>query len=509
MLPRSLGLVLSVVLLALCASASAQSLELNMLGGGLGESFTVEISGPPGADYLVVASTTTGPTPLPPPHIPYIDVGVELLSFSMSVPGFWSTLPASGFVSLTYGLAYNTSLDNRNFNFQVLRLSGNVVVEKSNLWRLTLEIPGEYAHTLEPLNVARAFTTASELQDGTVLVAGGNSGSLVSAAGLASAELYHVNLESFDLLPPMHSARTLHRATTLADGRVLLTGGVNASGTPISAAEVYDPAVRSFQPVASLSVPRVGHSATLLPDGRVLIAGGSSSFSSISSFATSSRDTTEIFDPAGNSFSAGPVLSEVKTFHEAVALADGRVLISGGITYQYILGVPVLSLSDVNQLYTPSAGSGTFGSDLQMGTARAGHTAILLDDGSALLVGGATGSVYAPTVLASTERFDPAGGSFSSAGALSDPRVLTALVRLPNGNIMASGGIQGDILNPTAVSSCDAFDQGAGSWSPLANLLGTRSGHGALLLSDGTVGLFGGGGGSTDTALDTAEIYQP
>ncbi|MFH0946241.1 MAG: kelch repeat-containing protein [Planctomycetota bacterium] len=506
---RFLGLTPCIALFALAASAAAQPIHLNMLGGGIGESFTVEISGPPGADYLVVASTTTGPTPLPPPHIPYIDVGVELLTFSMSIPGFWSSLPPSGFISLTYPIAYNTNLDGKNFNFQVVRFSGNVVVEKSNLWRLTLDLPGQYANTLEPLNVARAFTTASVLPDGNVLVAGGNSGSLVSAAGLSSAELYRVNLESFELLPSMNSARTLHRATTLVDGRVLLTGGVNNTGTPIGVCEVYDPDAGVFSPVGAMSVPRVGHTATLLPDGRVLVAGGSSSFSSITAFATSSRDTTEIFDPATNTFSAGPVLSEVKTFHEAVALSDGRVLISGGITFTIILGVPVPSLSHINQVYTPDMGIGTLGGNLAMNTARAAHTAILLDDGSALLVGGATGSILSPSMLASAERFIPSTGSFVPAGSMSGARALPSLLRLPNGKIMAAGGIQGDIMNPTPVASCDAFDQGALSWSALQNLLDTRSGHGHLLLSDGTVGLFGGGGGASNVALSTAEIYQP
>ena len=92
---------------------------------------------------------------------------------------------------------------------------------------------------------------------------------------------------------------------------------------------------------------------------------------------------------------------------------------------------------------------------------------------------------------------------------MADARALPSLLRLPNGQIMAAGGIQGDVINPTSVASCDAYDQAAGTWSALQPMLGTRSGHGHLLLSDGTVGLFGGGGGPTDVALDTAEIYQP
>lgn len=67
-------------------------------------------------------------------------------------------------------------------------------------------------------------------------------------------------------------------ATTLPDGRVLLTGGrtfdgVVTSNSFIARLDPFDGTV-DVVPTDRLSVPRAGHQATLLCDGTVLIAGG-------------------------------------------------------------------------------------------------------------------------------------------------------------------------------------------------------------------------------------------
>jgi Galactose oxidase, central domain len=68
----------------------------------------------------------------------------------------------------------------------------------------------------------------------------------------------------------MTEARSVHTATLLPDGRVLIVGGLGAEST----AELYDPAGGRFTEAAPPLTPRVGHTATMLLDGRVLIADG-------------------------------------------------------------------------------------------------------------------------------------------------------------------------------------------------------------------------------------------
>src|SRR5206468_7861909 len=101
----------------------------------------------------------------------------------------------------------------------------------------------------------------------------------------------------------MHVERRLHTATLLQDGRVLVAGGYGISGTSIARAELYDPASNSWIAVAPMAVARHVHGAALLADGRVLIVGGS--FTDGSQTGTRLA-TSEIFDPVLLTWSAGP-----------------------------------------------------------------------------------------------------------------------------------------------------------------------------------------------------------
>jgi hypothetical protein len=77
----------------------------------------------------------------------------------------------------------------------------------------------------------------------------------------------------------MATARGSHAAATLADGRVLVIGGlVPDNGGPATiddaTTEIYDPASGTFSPGPDLTVARYNHSAVTLNDGRVLVIGG-------------------------------------------------------------------------------------------------------------------------------------------------------------------------------------------------------------------------------------------
>ena len=79
---------------------------------------------------------------------------------------------------------------------------------------------------------------------------------------------------------PMKYRRAYHTLTVLPDGKVLATGGQNATDgvdetTGVLPAEMWDPDTDTWTTMASSRRPRLYHSsAVLLPDGRVLLAGG-------------------------------------------------------------------------------------------------------------------------------------------------------------------------------------------------------------------------------------------
>ncbi|MFP2934237.1 kelch repeat-containing protein, partial [Pyxidicoccus sp. 3LG] len=83
------------------------------------------------------------------------------------------------------------------------------------------------------------------------------------------------------LTAPLTATRSAHTATLLADGRVLVVGGMRRLGTfpiptsePVASAELYDPTTDTWSATSPLAEARYSHTATLLADGRVLVVGG-------------------------------------------------------------------------------------------------------------------------------------------------------------------------------------------------------------------------------------------
>jgi hypothetical protein len=126
------------------------------------------------------------------------------------------------------------------------------------------------------LKVPRDFHTATLLADGLVLIAGGVTGPNTVGANLhstATAELYDPATNASKRIGDMTTARVRHTATVLATGpkagQVLIAGG-DLPGT----AELFDPGTGKFTAIGGI-VRRFGHTATLLANGMVLLAGGS------------------------------------------------------------------------------------------------------------------------------------------------------------------------------------------------------------------------------------------
>jgi Kelch motif protein/galactose oxidase-like protein len=124
----------------------------------------------------------------------------------------------------------------------------------------------------------------------------------------------------------LNSARRGHTVTLLQDGKILIVGGDDANGV-VGQAEILDPVSLTSSNIAANPIaPRTDHTATLLSDGRVLIIGGVDQNGLMSS--------TEFYNPyavPAPSFSAGPSLMRGRSGHTATILADGKILIVGGV----------------------------------------------------------------------------------------------------------------------------------------------------------------------------------
>ena len=143
----------------------------------------------------------------------------------------------------------------------------------------TAELFDPATGTFTPANgdmeTPRAFHTANLLNDGTVLVGGGLVAVGINIyAGLATAEVFDPNTEIFTATRgSMSFARSNHTATSLNDGTILVTGGLDGS-TTLATAELFDPVDGSFTRTADMTAPRAYHTATLLTDGTALVTGG-------------------------------------------------------------------------------------------------------------------------------------------------------------------------------------------------------------------------------------------
>ena len=88
------------------------------------------------------------------------------------------------------------------------------------------------------------------------------------------AEVYDPSDGTWTQTSSLREERRFHTATLLADGTVLLTGGMTRDFEALQSAEIYDPSGGAWSLTGSMSEALAAHTATRLPDGRVLVAGG-------------------------------------------------------------------------------------------------------------------------------------------------------------------------------------------------------------------------------------------
>jgi hypothetical protein len=332
--------------------------------------------------------------------------------------------------------------------------------------------------------------TATLLQDGKVLVAGGWPS--YPSPPSPTAEQYDPAAGTFSATGSMGTSRSCHTATLLPNGKVLIAGGESGPAV-VATAELFDPVSGTFAPTGSMSSARCGHTATLLTDGKVLVAGGEDGSAALA--------TAELYDPATETFSSAGSMSTARDGHTATLLQNGNVLVTGGDT---AVGQGDGTETDTAELYDPIAGK--FSSTNHMTSPRVGHTATLLGNGQVLVTGGASGTPLGGGTLTTAELYEPATGSFVSTGSMASARNGHTATLLGNGMVLVAGG-----ESPSILSSAELFDPAVGAFTVTGSLTTPRDGHRATLLSDGTVLVTGGNSDNTISGpkfLATAEVFQ-
>ncbi|TAJ18302.1 MAG: hypothetical protein EPO68_08015 [Planctomycetota bacterium] len=502
-----------LVLALLAAPAFAFTAKLTRVGGVLGTSVTYDIQGDPGQVYFLVPSLNTGPVPLAivdPLDTRFLDVGLDLATVWKS--GF---LNGAGQASVNYGLPNDAALHGVPLYAQFVTIpgAGLLIDEISNRASFMLGQNAKSTYTVGAQPDSLDGHGQSLLDDGRVLLSGGAS-SLGAQAGF---RIFDPQTQGFAATTgAMQHARSAHASVKLADGRVMLIGGGDAAGTIVATCDIWDPATGLSTPAASMSTPRGQHTATLLPDGRVYVAGGLSLLNTADIVATlnSAKASTEIYNPATNTWSAGPNMPKPRVGHTATLMGNGQVLIVGGIELTNLIIILVPDFSSDCRRYNPA--TNTLSSAAAIPGARGLHAAARLSNGNVAVAGGVDGDpvLLTFTVLSSVRTYNAATNAWTSVADMANPRVYPVL-HATGGKLVALAGLSTFDISTTSgtpVQAIETAPESGAAWSAAGSMILARPlvfstviENGLRIVTTGS-GDNGSGGSIPDT---TAEIYIP
>jgi hypothetical protein len=302
----------------------------------------------------------------------------------------------------------------------------------------------------------------------------------------------------------------------LADGNHVIFGGNDGAlqgGTYLKSNEYFGYRLQIFATSPSMpdmSTERSFHQAVTLNNGKILITGGNDDLNN-------TLATCEIYDPATNTMSATGSMHQKRYFHSMVRLNDGRVMVLGGSTAVNASGTAfdaalaiVNSATDVCEIYDPATGLWT--QVANMPWKRTGISAATLSNGKVLACMGAGSFLGFPIFSNNAALYTPSTNSWQTiTNATGSGRALSTTTVLPDGKIMISGGANGNIatLSLDAKSDVSIYNPVTNAWlAGVPSMLSARAGHVSTIMPNGTVVFTGGASGNVlaptvTTAVDT------
>lgn len=304
----------------------------------------------------------------------------------------------------------------RTIRYKLIVTSGGQSVSRD------LDLNVSYRERMRAIEMpfARAEHAAATLQDGRVIIFGGEDNSAVFPNAVWA---FDPATERFSQISELATGRVGFVSVTLYDGDILIVGGLRSlTGSP--RAELIDGDTGATSPLPN-SPPRerVYAAASLLLNGTVLISGGFRG-------NADPDNTVEIYDPATDTFTVLPGTLQVgRADHSSVRIDERRVLIYGGFAAN---GQPAPP-----ELYDPVSGASTLLTTPEPGL-RARHVAHTMIDGGVLILGGANAD---DEPVSSILRFDPASNAFAPFASMATPRVSFGVGRLVDSRLLIAGGL--------------------------------------------------------------------
>jgi len=320
-------------------------------------------------------------------------------------------------------------------------------------------------------------------------------------------------VDTWSTLGELRIPRGAHSATPLQDGRILIAGGQiarpdeqgdhdphaprsDATAVSTTTVEFVDPTSATVQSGPSLLQPRAGHYGARLTDGRVVLVGGLRISAELQEVSGSETwcPTATTWEPSV----PGPAPSLGDSF---VELAPGRLMRTGGLRVNDTTSTDCWIWKEQTVTWQPQQ---------PLNASRYLHGSATLADGSVLVVGGLhlakpEGSSEALCVV---ERWSPRTGRWTVLGSLPVPVAEPVVTPLRDGNALITGGYD-EQSHPT----CSLYDATTNTLRRTGDLNIPRTGHTATQLEDGSVLVLGGTsnleGNRLEVALEDAERWDP